>query len=142
MKITSRQKFQFVNLKYLLLKALKLRDRKNFIRNFRNFLYPSREHSQKSPESNGKNCFWKFEVLTIENCMQKFLSPWTYIWISIVKTSNFQKQFLPFEASVSGEYSWPEHKNFQKFRNKFLRSLSSGRGLGLDWASAESSSPC
>ena len=33
---------------------------------------------------------------------------------SMVKTSNFQKPFLPFDSSVSEECSWPGYKNFAK----------------------------
>ena len=32
----------------------------------------------------------------------------------MVKTSNFQKPFLPFDSSVSEECSWPGYKNFAK----------------------------
>ena len=45
----------------------------------------------------------------------KFLSSWTYVWISIVKTSNFLKLFLPFDSSVPGpgtKIFWNFEKNF------------------------------
>jgi len=42
----------------------------------------------------------------------------------MVKKSNFQKPFLPFDSRVSGEWPCPGYKNFQKFRRKkFIRSI-------------------
>ena len=40
---------------------------KFFFRNFWKFMLFSEKHSPESQQSNGKNCFWKFEVFTLEN---------------------------------------------------------------------------
>ena len=55
---------------------------------FAKFLYPGQEHSSETEESNGKNGFWKFEVFTIENHLQKFLSIYTSMG-----TKNFAGDF-------------------------------------------------
>ena len=38
---------------------------------------------------------------------------------SMVKTSNFQKPFLPFDFSDSGEGSWPGTQIFRNFEKNF-----------------------
>ena len=74
--------------------GVEIRDRKKTFRNF---------------GKNPSKIFVSMDVYMDENFCGGF---------SMVKTSNFQKPFLPFDSSVSGDCSLPGYKNFQKLRKK------------------------
>ena len=70
-------------------------------------------------KSNGENGFWKFEVFTIENRFQKFLSPSEYIWMKKTSFQRFYHSILETQENFS---RW-KVKILRNFEKKNLRSV-------------------